>query len=176
MKKIIITLTLLSLTTAASAMFCPNNFNQINIGDTTEMVKKQCGNPKAEKKIAGEDNGPQVWNFYVHPQMNRYTETRTNSGQEASVGLTIAMDQGKVVNMTVNGMSLATTTICGAPVTVGDTSEKVKTACGNPKFVNKSNVQDEANKPKETVEYEYDSTPPATLVFMGGILQERRDR
>ncbi len=174
MKKIITVLALLGLSTSASAIFCPTNFNQINLGDTTETVKKQCGNPAVEKKIEGEDNGPQEWNFYVRPQMKRYTETRTNSGSEASVKMSIALNQGKVVNITVNGMSLATTTICGPSVSVGATSASVKSACGNPVFINKSSNQDSAEKPKEIVEYQYNSTPPATLVFVGGLLQERK--
>ncbi|HSW94463.1 MAG TPA: hypothetical protein VLJ15_08965 [Gammaproteobacteria bacterium] len=174
MKKIIFVLTLFGCSTGAHAMFCPNNFNQINIGDTTEQVKKQCGNPDVEKKIEGEDNGPQEWNFYVRPQMKRYTETRTNSGAEASVKMSIALNQGKVINITVNGMSLATTTICGPSVSIGDTSKTVKSACGDPVFINKSSNQEGAPKPKETVEYQYNSTPPATLVFVGGFLQERR--
>lgn len=40
MKKVITLLAFLGVSTSASAMFCPNNFNQINIGDTIEQVQK----------------------------------------------------------------------------------------------------------------------------------------
>jgi len=174
MKKTIALFASLSLSTAASAMFCPNNFNQINIGDSMEQVQQQCGKPDAEKKSQGEDNGPQEWNYYVHPQMKKYTETRTNAGAEASVKMALALDQGKLVNITVNGMSLATTTICGPSVSVGDTAKSVKSACGDPVFINKSNNQTNVEKPAELVEYTYNGTPSAVLVFENGKLTERK--
>ena len=171
MKKAITLLAFLSLSTSASAMFCPNNFNQINIGDTIEQVQQQCGKPDTEQKVKAEDNGPQEWNFYVHPQMKKYTEMRTNSGAEASVKMAIALNGGKVVNITINGMSLAATTICGPSVTVGDTAKSVKNACGDPVFVNKSSTTE---KPPEVIEYKYSGNTPATLVFEGGKLKERQ--
>lgn len=171
MKKTLSLLTLLSLSTSASAMFCPNNFNQINIGDSIEQVQQQCGKPDLEQKVKGEDNGPQEWNFYVHPQMKKYTEMRTNSGAEASVKMAVALNEGKVVNITINGMSLAATTICGPSVTVGDTAKSVKNACGDPVFVNKSS---ETQKPPEIIQYKYNSTPATTLIFEGGKLKERQ--
>lgn len=173
MKKIMSLLAFLSLSTTASAMFCPKNFNQINIGDTIEQVQQQCGKPDFEKKSEGDDNSPQEWNFYVHPEMKKYTETRTNSGAEASVKMAIALNQGKVVNITVNGMSLATTTICGPSVSVGDTGKSVKSACGDPVFINKSS-QTNGEKPAELVEYKYNTMPATILLFENGKLKERK--
>jgi hypothetical protein len=173
MKKTITLFAFLSLSTTASAMFCPKNFNQISIGDSIEHVQKQCGKPDMEKKSEGEDDSPQEWNFYVHPQMKKYTETRTNSGAEASVKMSIALNQGKVVNITVNGMSLATTTICGPSVSVGDTGKSVKHACGDPVFINKSS-QTNGEKPADIVEFKYNSMPPTVLIFENEKLKERR--
>lgn len=184
MNKVIIWLALLGLSTSASAMFCPKNFNQINMGDSIEQVQQQCGKPDAQKTVKGEDNGPQEWTFYVHPQMKRYTQTRTNSGQEASVKMTVAFNNGKVVNITVNSMSLATTTVCGSPagqitqslqaVSIGDSAKAVKAACGDPIAVSKGTQSDDQQKPVEMVEYTYNSSPPVVLVFEGGRLVERK--
>jgi len=166
-------LAFLGISTAASAMFCPNNFNQINMGDTLAQVQQQCGKPDTQKTSKGDDKGPQEWNFYVHPIMNKYTAIRTNSGQEASVKMAIAFNDQKVVNITVNGMSLATTTICGGAVSVGDGMQSVKSACGDPVFINKSD-QKSNEKPDEITELKYNSTPPTTLIFINGKLNERK--
>ncbi len=184
MNKVITWLALLGLSTSASAMFCPKNFNQINMGDTIEQVQQQCGKPDSQKTVKGEDNGPQEWTFYVHPQMKRYTETRTNSGQEASVKMTVAFNNGKVINITVNSMSLATTTVCGSSasgqitqslqgISIGDSAKSVKDACGNPIAVSKGTESND-QKPIEMIEYTYNSSPPAVLVFEGGKLVERK--
>jgi len=164
---------LLSLSTSSFALFCPNNFNQINIGDTIQQVEQQCGKPDGIKKSQGSDNGPQEWNFYVQPSMNNYAAIRTKTTQGSSVKMAIALNGGKVVNITVNGMSLTATTICsGHNITVGSTADSVKQACGDPAFVNKSSVNN-GPKPSEIVTYKYNSTPPTTLTFENGALQQR---
>lgn len=174
MKKTFVLLTCLTLSTSGFAMFCPKNFNQINLGDTIEQVEQQCGKPDFIRKSQSEDNGPQEWNFYAHPQMKRYTETRTNSGAEASVKVAVALNNGKVVNISANGMSLAATTICGGrSIAVGDTADSVKNACGDPVFINKSNLPNKP-KPDEIITYKYSSTPPVILTFVNGKLTERQ--
>lgn len=166
---------LMGFSTSAFALFCPNNFNQINIGDTIEQINSQCGKPDFQKSEKVEDdNGPQEWNFYVNPSANPgYKAPTATYGQQASLQMTIAMNEGKVVNITVNGMSLASTTICGGSVTVGDSKDKVKKACGTPKFVNKSSVGNDAPAVKKTT-YKYNSNPPVELIFENGKLTERQ--
>lgn len=173
MKKMILSFALISLSTSASALFCPNNFNQMTIGDTIEQVQKACGKPDAEKKSHAEENGPQEWSYYVHPQTSNYTGMSTNSTQQAALKMSVAFNEGKVVNITVNGMSLAATTICGSGIAVGDLAKNVKSACGNPLVINKSS-QSNDEKPAEIIQYKYNSTPPTTLIFENGILKERR--
>ncbi len=174
MKKLLTLFTLITLTTSASAMFCPSNFNQINIGDTIDQVRAQCGKADNEKEIKPVDNGPQEWNFYVNPQMKAYTGLRTpNAQQNASVKMSIALNEGRVVNITINGMSLAATTICGPGVAVGDTATSVKNACGDPVFINKSSANDNGEKPDKIIELQYNTSPPVTLTFKNGLLQSR---
>jgi len=174
MRNTLLLLSILTVSTSASAMFCPNNFNQINIGDSIAQVEQQCGKPDFQKKLQPEDNGPQEWSFYVHPQMKKYTEIRTNSGAEASVKMTVAFNEGKAINITVNSMSLATTTVCGPAVSVGDSAKSVKSACGEPVFIAKNDQPANAQKPPESIEYKYSSSPPVILIFVGGQLTERK--
>lgn len=175
MKKTILLLACLSLSATASAMFCPKNFNQINMGDSIEQVEKQCGKPDFEKKSKGEDDGPQLWTYYVHPQMKDYTQMRTNSNAVASVKMEVAFNLGKVINLTVNSMSLATTTICGPNVSIGDTTKSVKRACGEPTMpASKEQNGSDGKKLPEIMEYKYSSSPPVSLIFTNGILTERK--
>jgi len=176
MKKTIALLACLSLSATASAMFCPKNFNQINIGDSIERVQEKCGKPDFEKKSKGEDDGPQLWTYFVSPRMKDYTQMRTNSSAVASVKMEVAFNLGKVINMTVNGMSLATTTICGPSISIGDTIKSVKTACGKPTLPDDSKEDDRSDGKKlpKIMEYKYSSSPPVSLIFTDGILTERK--
>lgn len=175
MKKLIFCLTFSTLSAPAFAMFCPNGFNQINIGDTIEQVQQQCGQPDFKKTEKAEANVPQEWNYYVTPQMNQYMQTRTRIGPQASVKMSIAFKDGKAVNITVNGMSLAATTICDRKnIAVGDTMQTIKSACGDPVYVNKTDQKsNQEQKPDEITTYKYNSTPPTILIFQNGKLQSR---
>ncbi len=175
MRRYLITLLALgSITTTSYALFCPKNYNQIAIGDSIQQVEQQCGKPDGIKVSKGDNNGPQEWNYYVQPAMNNYTSMRIKGTQDASVKMAIALNGGKILNITVNGMSLANTTICGGRnISVGDTAESLKSACGDPVFVNKS-AETSGVKPPDITEYKYNSTPPTLLVFVNGQLQERR--
>ena len=166
----------LCLSNPSFALFCPNSFNQIEIGDTIQQVEQQCGKPDGIKLSKGDDNGPQEWNFYVQPTMNNYTSMRLKGSQEASVKMAIAMNDAKVINITVNGMSLATTTLCGGhSISVGNTAQTVKSACGDPAFINKSSASNNGEKPADITTYKYNSTPPTVLTFVNGKLQDRKN-
>lgn len=172
MKKSLTLLLLFGCYTPAFALFCPNNFNQINIGDTIAQVQAQCGKPDAQKTTKEEAAGPQEWNFYVSPSMHGYGAPGMQGGQQGSLKMAIAFSSGKVINITVNGMSLASTTICGRSVSVGDTMESVKGACGKPVFINKSS-QNNDSKPTEVTAFKY-SASGTTLIFENGVLKERK--
>jgi len=168
MKKLLFFVALI-LSAQANAMFCPNNFKTINIGDTIDTVTKLCGAPDEQKEIKSTDdpNAPQEWTFYVNPDP-------TNSQQTTNLKMTVAFENQKAGNITVNGQSLVSTTICGNIISVGDTMQSIKAACGSPPFVNKGQPQaDQPDKPK-VVEYKYNSTPPITLVFENGMLKSRK--
>ncbi len=148
----------------AAAMFCPTNFNQINLGDPLDVVIKQCGAPAEQKKIPpDESNLPQQWSYYV----------TTGSNAQASLKMDVALNNDKVVNITANGMSLAATTICGANIKVGDSSQTVQKACGKPIYVTKSQAAP-TTPPVELIQLQYNSSPPAIFIFENGKLKERK--
>ncbi len=168
---------ILSLCSANSyAFFCPKNFNQINMGDSIATVQQLCGAADSKTVKDAPDNSPQEWNYFVSQQgMN----TISNKAQ-GTLKTSFAFDgTGKLVNISVNGIGVASTSNCGSPVSLGDSRQSVQSACGKPSFVNKdnptsnssSNPEDESNK---LVELTYSSTPPVTLIFEGGKLTGKR--
>lgn len=153
---------LLVLSRPAAAMFCPNGFNQINIGDTLEEVQQQCGKPDAKTEEKSAADVPQQWQYYV----------KSDPTNPASLNVTIAFVNGKASNITVNGTSLASTSICGSSVSVGNTTDQVKSACGSPSMVTKS--QSDSSAPATVItRLKYNTTPPVTLVFENNKLTKR---
>jgi hypothetical protein len=163
MKKFVMFFFLLMLSNQNFAMFCPNGFNQIEIGYTLQQVIQQCGYPASKKTMKESENQPQEWNYYVKP----------DPSQPTTLKMSIAFDgNGKVVNITVNGTSLVNTTICGAAIQVGDTTGAITTACGKPAFTNQGQQNNQSTI--EITEVVYQTTPPVTLMFKAGVLKERK--
>ncbi len=173
MKKSLALLLLLGCYTQAFALFCPNNFNQINIGDSIAQVEAQCGKPEGQKKTTEEPNVPQEWNYYVSPSMHGYGAPGMPGGQQASLKMSVAFMGGKVINITVNGMSLASTTICGGSLSTGDSMESAKKTCGDPVYINKTSKAGDV-KPVEITTFKYNTSPAITLIFENGVLKERK--
>lgn len=149
----------------ANAMFCPNNFNSINIGDTLEQVKQQCGKPDAEKQTTTEISGPQEWSYYLK------SANSINNSATLTLKMNVAFSDNKVININLNGISLTTTAFCGSTITVGDTEENVQSVCGKPAFVNKSQASN--NTPSKITELKYNTTPPVKLIFLAGKLTKK---
>ena len=77
--------------------------------------------------------------------------------------------------MTVNGIGVGASTVCGnTTLQLGATRDEVKAACGQPAFINKQQVDPTANPPTKIIEFMYNSNPPQTLVFENGILKDRK--
>jgi hypothetical protein len=167
MRKSPFALALAICSSQALAMFCPNGFNQMNMGDTIEQVTKNCGNPDEKKTSKEVPFQAQEWNYYVHP----------DPSQPGTLKMSVAFGSDKkAVNITVNGTSLMATTICGGNIQVGDDVEAIKSACGKPAFTNQgaqpsANANDNA---PEITELRYNTTPPTTLIFTNGKLTERK--
>lgn len=162
---------LVASSTTAYAWLCPNSFTEIQPGDTIERIEAVCGKPLSEKKTQGGYRGPQEWQYFVtitQPLMG----SGATSGSSPSVKMSVAFVENKVINITVQGTSLASTSICGPTINVGDSDKSVEKNCGKPTFIQKQD--DDKSKPIEIMEYKYNTTPPNTLVFENGILKERK--
>jgi hypothetical protein len=156
---------LLMVSTHAFAWFCPNNFNLIQAGDSLDKIKRECGKPLAETSSKQEPKTPQEWGYYV----------AVNPPNPATVKMSVVFSSGGLVNnITVNAMSLASTSLCGGTISVGDTIQAVKAACGAPPFVNKGQTAQGNDKPIVVNELTYGGPPPNTLVFESGMLTQRR--
>lgn len=153
------------------AFFCPTNFNQIEMGNTQQQVDELCGKPTAaievEKQAA--DNSPQEWSYFVAQA------PLLGAPVPGSIKATLAFDKdGKVINITVNGLSVNTADFCRRTTRIGSTRDAVKQACGTPAYINKAQNTGAPSLPTKRIEYQYSSTPPATLIFENGVLVERK--
>lgn len=167
MKRQLGLLLLLGFSTSSFAMFCPKGFNQISMGNTIDQVIQQCGTPDGQTTKKVEAMGNQEWSFYVNQP------PPISSQPQAAQKMVVTLINGKVANMTVSGFSVANSNLCGALVSVGDSAENVKAACGTPGFINKSSDSN-GPKPTEVTEFNYNSTPPMTLIFENGKLKEKK--
>lgn len=179
MKKKLLTFILVTtpfISCTSYAFFCPNNFNQIDFGDSIAQVEQQCGKADATTESEAPDNSPQEWNYYLQQSTSIGTMPQAQQA-EGSLKTSFAFDgQGKLINISINGVGVASTSNCGSPVSLGDSRKSVESACGKPTFVNKqtptSNSQgDEKDK---QVEMTYKGSPTVTLIFRDGRLVEKR--
>lgn len=165
MKKLLILVASL-FATHAFAVMCPNNFNSVNVGDSVKLVEAACGAPVKTKVYSMEPNVPQEWSYYVV----------VAPPNPATVKMSVVFVNKKVANITVNAMSLVSTTLCGSgqvsptlsnpgTINVGDDMDAVKSACGKPVFVNKGPQEEGAPNKIEATELTYDGQPPNMMYF-----------
>ena len=57
--------TFICMPLSSYAFFCPNNFNQINYGDTIATVQTQCGKPDKQETKNSKPEGPQEWSYFI---------------------------------------------------------------------------------------------------------------
>lgn len=178
--KIMITTALISVaaSTLSYAFYCPTNFNDIQIGDSFATVEKKCGPPATKDIKDAPDNQPQEWSYFLSPQDSYQVPTKA----QGTLKTTIAFDGNqKVINISVNNIGVASFRNCGRPISLGETRDTVEAACGKPTLISKANQGAPAPAPnapvdltKKQVEYIYNSTPPITLIFLNGVLAEKR--
>jgi len=168
---------LLTLPSIALAFFCPTNFNQIDFGMTTDQVTQSCGKPDSLKEsVKQNENVPQEWDYYIPQTVDMGGTSQTAQGTlKTSVTFD---DKGKAINISVNGIGVGATSICGGTnVQLGADKDTIKNACGNPSFINKQTPATNPSLPKDTkvIEFSYTSaTPPVTLVFENGMLTDKK--
>jgi hypothetical protein len=173
-KPIFIYAFLISVPSMSFAFFCPTNFNQIDFGMTPAQVIQACGKPDDQKETVKEsDNIPQEWDYYV-PQTVSMGGSLANAQGTLKTSITFD-DKNKAINISVNGIGVGASTICGgANIQLGDSKETIKSACGTPAFINKQTGGD-VPPPTKIIEFNYSSaTPKAILVFENGVLTDKK--
>jgi hypothetical protein len=174
MLKPIIILLLFGTSSLSYAWVCPTNFNQIAAGDSIEQINVACGKPASEKKYQAGYRGPQQWQYFVTVNQP-LNGSGAPAGATPTVQMSIAFVNQKAINITVQAQSVASTSICGPTINVGDSDDSIKKNCGTPTFVQKQTANNGASeKTIEITEYKYNTTPPNTLVFENGILKSRK--
>lgn len=174
-KHYLLTLVLSLTPTLSFAFFCPTNFSQIDFGNTMDEVIKTCGKPDQQEETKQEnENVPQEWSYFV-PQ------TVTNSSltpMQGTLKTQITFDaQGKVINISVNGIGVGGTQICGNSIQLGDTRDNVKAACGKPSFINKQTAPTDNSAPPPDIKittFIYNVNPPIKLIFQNGVLKDKQ--
>lgn len=166
----------MQLSSYSYAFFCPSNFAQIDYGMTIAQVEQACGKPDAKNESTKDnENVPQEWNYFI----NQAASNNVNIYQPAPGTLKSSFmfnAEGKLINISVNGLSVGTTPLCGnRPLSLGNTKDQVKAACGDPAFKSKQGDTNPAANGIKVVEYIYSkANPPATLIFENGIFTGKK--
>lgn len=168
-------ITLLAYHTSALAFFCPTNFAQIDFGMSTDDVTQACGKPDSQKESTKEnENVPQEWTYFIPQSVSTGGSQNMQGTLKSSVSFD---DQGKAINISVNGIGVGATSICSGPIQLGATRDQVKAACGAPANISKQNgdTGGQQQAPTKIVEFIYSSAnPPTTLVFENGQLTGKK--
>ncbi len=158
------------------AFFCPTNFNQIAFGMTVDQVTQICGKPTSQKEyVKPNDNIPQEWVYFIPQTVGMGGSTPQAQGTlRASISFD---DKGNAINISVNGIGVGGTTICGGSnVQLGATRDQIKSACGQPSFINKQS-SDTTGQPQsvKVIELNYaNGNPPTILIFENGKLTDKK--
>jgi hypothetical protein len=144
-------------------MFCPNNFNIINKGDSIEKVTQLCGPPVAARETEDTSKLPQEWSYNTPPPF---------SGQGA-LNVNMSFNKGVVTSINTNQVGIGSTNACSQVINLGDSIEKVKRSCGQAQAISTGNGPGNVTKPQMTTEFKYTGPNGATLIFKDGKLTDR---
>lgn len=152
------------------AMYCPNNFKEINFGDTIIQIKKTCGTPNRIIEIPPPDTGAEAWIY----------TSKTKSQ------MTIIFIDEKVSKIILGGQPVSSllpnctlaneATQSPRNIQTGNSMDSVKNACGKPTSIIKGISRDgSVTPPPQIVQYQYNTTnPPTLLIFQDGIYIAKR--
>jgi hypothetical protein len=164
MNRLLMTIAACLFANASYAMLCPSNFKEIYIGDSIETVLAQCGTPDSQSSSEIQPSKPQEWVYYI----------KMNPTDQLFVRTTVAVVDDKVANITVNGISLANTAICGGNnIQVGDAAKTIKSYCGDPAVVNETNAPPKPAAINKATVFIYMSPNKTALTFENGKLKSR---
>ena len=166
----LITLSFILAPTLSVAFFCPTNFTQIDYGSTIEAVTAACGKPDKKETTDKDAPVPQEWSYAIPQTVSSNYMAPTQGTLKTQM---MFDSSGKAVNISVNGIGVGSTVICGKTIALGDTSDSIKAACGDPSFVNKGVPASGQAKSVKITTFIYNSNPPTKLIFEDGKLKEK---
>ncbi len=174
-KQIFTAITLIVTPMLSFAFFCPTNFNQIDFGMTIDQVTQICGKPDSKNEEKKEnENVPQEWTYYIPQTVGMGSYQQAQGTLKTSVSFD---DKGKAINISVNGIGVGASSICGTSVQLGDSRDKIKSACGKPSVVDKQTLTPEEAAKTETkvTEFSYSkANTPVVLIFENGKLTDKK--
>lgn len=173
------------------AMFCPTNFNSIDLGNSIAQVQQFCGQADSSRQYQMSSMTSQEWTYYIKPKFGdtRHTKMRilfkndkvinvnTTTHDAVGVGCSPVIQLGttqKIVRCSKSfdqEYNVSATTLCGPFIQLGDSTQTVASACGQPDLVSQP---PSSALPIDVVEMRYDTHPPVTLVFENGLLTDRK--
>ncbi len=182
---------LLIYSTHAFAIFCPTNFSNINFGDTIEQIQQVCGNPNSVNQYKKNLATNQVWEYYIKaPGFDQNMAKMSVLFRDDQVmNIHIRYDpyaraqiclitQNKDVRILpafctnpADNQNVASTDICGTSIQVGNNTQSVELACGQPAVT--KNVPGTENQSIYVTEFHYNGPPRVTLIFENGKLSDR---
>ena len=180
MRKLIVTINLfLCLTflpTIVLAMSCPSNNNILQIGDSTQEVLTSCGQPASTNTITNIIPLESEWIYYIpNTQTNAITKLTLTFSYNKIRNINILLNSTTGENQYIlffdqckspliisnTGISISTNnTMRMSRISVGDTMEFVKSACGNP-------ISEKTLKTltTQTTQWKYHERDHNTLIF-----------
>ncbi len=169
---------------SASSMYCPQRQGYINIGMTDSQVLSACGQPNAKQTASNPvvEKIPVTQLIYTtlnqggpYPGVNNMYQRWSLPSGSTGTNLTIEVRNNQITGVSINGSGTNAATICGGiSLQIGDTVNKVYSACGTPSLVNQTYINQPVprNEHPETWIYQVNPyQPPFTLTFTNGKLQ-----
>ncbi len=143
------------------AFFCPTNLNVIQIGDSLNNVQEQCGFGTLSEVKQDNVAIPQEWAYYK----------KLNANDAGTIKLSFIINSNKIININVNGISVSRTALCGAQITVGQSSDQLKASCGDPTILSASSA-DKSSTPQGPPQQKlsFSEAPQSELIFENGKL------
>lgn len=169
---------------SADSMYCPQRQGYINVGMTDSQIISACGQPivKQTSSKAVVDRIPVTQLIYTtlnqggpFPGVNNMYQRWSLPSGSTGTNLTVSIRDNKISGVTINGSNTNAATICqGINLQIGDTVNKVYSACGSPSLVNQTyiNVPVPKSQHPEVWIYQVNPYQPSfTLTFINGKLQ-----
>lgn len=174
MKRQLLILVCWFFSSCSFAMFCPNNFNLVNIGDTIATVEAKCGPPNVKKVIIDESNVPQEWTYFLPVPVYGMSAGSFNNNP-GTIKFTVAFVNNAITNISSNGIGVGATTICNnINLQIGSTLREVEDACGKPALITKTNQPGPTGQvptPTQIMNWTYIGNKTTTLIFENGFLK-----